>query len=199
MNFNDKLTTSYIEIIKADSRLNFLKNVYANKKYITKRQIIDLLQISLIDQWLAQFNYFRSYHLSQTTGKSDFDPQFKQHEEEQCKHRHDIADRIRQLGGRISIQPITELIVQNSNGTNWEEEITSNSFKILKNRLEEQKKAVQFYSFFLSVINRMNPNEKDTTTYDLIKHIKGDQEQHVKDLNDLAIQNGISKNIGSIS
>jgi bacterioferritin (cytochrome b1) len=32
--------------------------------------------------------------------------------------------------------------------------------------------------------------EKDTTTYDLIKDIKSDEEQHVKDLADLALEHG---------
>lgn len=179
-----------------NSRLDFIKQKFSNIE-ITKQHIVELLQISIIDQWLAEFNYFRSYHLSQTVGKSDFDPEFEQHEKEQEQHRRKIADRIRQLGYRISVLPIIQLIYQNSNGENWKEQTSSNSSKILMNRLNQQKKAVEFYSFFLSIIDKMK--EKDTTTYKLIRDIKSDEEQHVKDLTDLAIQHGFLQNVGLIS
>lgn len=195
--YTDEFTKSYLETInKEQSRLQWLKAKYNNKP-ITIVEIIELLNISLIDEWLAEFNYFRSYHLSQTVGKSDFDPEFEQHEKEQEQHRRKIADRIRQLGYRISVSSIIQLIPQNSDGQNWKEQTSSNSSKILMNRLNQQKKAVEFYSFFLSIIDKMK--EKDTTTYKLIRDIKSDEEQHVKDLTDLAIQHGFLQNVGLIS
>lgn len=191
-------TKLYLEQLNIDKslRLDFIKQKFSNIE-ITKQHIVELLQISIIDQWLAEFNYFRSYHLSQTVGKSDFDPEFEQHEKEQEQHRRKIADRIRQLGYRISVLPIIQLIYQNSNGENWKEQSSSNSSKILMNRLDQQKKAVEFYSFFLSIIDKMK--EKDTTTYKLIRDIKSDEEQHVKDLTDLAIQHGFLQNVGLIT
>ena len=191
-------TKLYLEQLNIDksSRLNFLKEQFSNIE-ITKQHIVELLQIAIIDEWLAEFNYFRSYHLSQSDGKADFDPEFKQHEEDECQHRHELADRIRQLDARISVLSIMQLIPQNSDGQNWKEQTTSNSAKLLLNRLEEQKKAVQFYSFFLSVIDKMK--EKDTTTYKLIRDIKSDEEQHVKDLKDLAIERELLPNIGLIA
>lgn len=188
--FNDEITTSYLETIKKQSKLDWLKQKYSNHP-ITQKDIIELLQISLIDQWLAQFNYFRSYNLSQTEGKADFDPQFKQHEEDQYQHRHEIAQRIRQLGARISVESIQTLITCNSDGANWKEQNTNNSSKLLLNRLQEQKKAVQFYSLFLNIIEKMQ--NKDTTTQTLIKQIKADEQQHVKDLTDLGIERGFIK------
>ena len=191
--YTDEFTKSYLETIKTNSRLQWLKQRYSNHE-ITTQDIIQLLNISLIDQWLAQFNYFRSYHLSETDGKADYDPQFKQHEDDECQHRHEIADRIRELNARVLVDSIPVLIGLNSAGNSWSEQTTNNSNDILLHRLQEQKQAVEFYSFFLNVIDKMT--QKDTTTYDLIKDIKSDQQQHVKDLNDLAIQHGLVEVIG---
>lgn len=186
--YQDEITKSYLATINNEqSRLQWLKTKYNNKP-ITVVEIVELLNISLIDEWLAEFNYFRSYNLSETEGKADFDPQFIQHEQEQNEHRHKIADRIRQLNGRILVGSIQSLITLNSDGSNWKEQSNNNSKINLLNRLEEQKKAVKFYSFILSLIDKMT--EKDTTTYDLIKDIKSDEEQHVKDLADLALEHG---------
>jgi hypothetical protein len=58
-------TKIYLEQITNgnNSRLDFLKEQFSNIE-ITKQHIVELLQIAIIDEWLAEFNYFRSYHLS---------------------------------------------------------------------------------------------------------------------------------------
>ena len=87
----ENLNKAYLSVLdngkNEDNRLEYLISMYSNKEDLSHQDLIDLLNISLIDEWLAEFNYFASYNLSKTDGKADFDPEFQQHEDEEREHR----------------------------------------------------------------------------------------------------------------
>lgn len=187
-------TEIYIQQLQNSSANRFeeIKKIVSTEEP-TQELVIKLLQIAIIDEFLAEYNYFRSYNLSQTDGKADFDPEFKQHEDDQNDHRHQIADRLRELNARISLQQISNFVNVNSVGQLWKQENSRISSDILIRRLDEQKQAVEFYQLVLTVIDKMT--DKDTTTYSLIRDIKADEEQHVKDLTDLALERDLLKDV----
>lgn len=194
-NENIKYNDAYLKVIGSNktekNRLDALIDEYSAKEVPTKEDVIKLLNISLVDEYLAEFNYYASYNLSKTDGKSDYDPEFQQHEEEERDHRKQITDRLRELGAPVPTPQLINFCNENSNGLNWKQETSSSSNDILLNRYNEELNAVKFYSMIFSVLRKL-PNEiRDTTTEMLIKKIKADEETHAKDLKDLLIEHGI--------
>ena len=177
-----------------EDRFTYLKNLYNSKETITQQDVIDLFNIAYIDEWLAEYNYFASWNLSQTEGKNDFDPEFKQHESEERDHRYQIVERIKQLRGQAPTKLLQEFFTLNSNGENWKQELMVGSNDILLNRYNEELGAIEFYALFFKTLRRMSEDERDTTSEMLVKKLKADEEAHAKDLRDLLIENGILTN-----
>jgi ferritin-like protein len=195
-NENTNFNNAYLKVLNPSEGgvgLDALINKYSSIETATKEDVINLLNIALVDEYLAEFNYYASYNLSKTDGKSDYDPEFKQHEEEERDHRYQITERLRELGVTVPSVKFENFININSNGTMWKQESASTSNDILLNRYNEELNAVKFYGMVFSVLRKL-PNEvRDTTTEMLIKKIKADEETHVKDLKDLLIEHDILK------
>ena len=188
---------TYLNMVNNDSkqdRLAYLKDFYNNKETIEKNDIIELFNIAFMDEFLAEFNYFASWNLSQTEGKNDFDPEFKQHETEEHDHRYEITERLRELGAPIPSKLIQEFFTNNSNGENWKQELMTSSKDILLNRYNEELGAIEFYGLFFKTLRRLPEDERDTTSEMVVKKLKADEEEHAKDLKDLLIENGILTN-----
>ena len=188
---------TYLNMVNNDNkqdRLAYLKDFYNNKETIEKNDIIELFNIAFMDEFLAEFNYFASWNLSQTEGKNDFDPEFKQHETEERDHRYEITERLRELGAPVPSKLIQEFFTNNSNGENWKQELMTSSKDILLNRYNEELGAIEFYGLFFKTLRRLPEDERDTTSEMVVKKLKADEEEHAKDLKDLLIENGILTN-----
>ena len=125
--------------------------------------IKELLIVAIIDEQLAELNYLQSYNLTKTEGKTDFDPEFQKHEEEEREHKYELIERLRELDSDKIFMPIDQWIHLNSRGTEWKQEDSNNSSEIIKNRLNEEKQAVEFYGLATDYLRMTN----DTTTYTL--------------------------------
>ena len=181
-----------IQVEKPLSRFDELRikfNSDAKNSQNFTEMVKELLLIAIIDETLAELNYLQSYNLSKTEGKTDFDVEFEQHEEDEREHKYDLIERLRELDSNRIFTGICDWQYLNSRGTNWKQEFLSNSFDILKNRLAEEQEAVEFYTLCVDFLRGTD----DTTTYTLFKKIKEDEEEHVKDLRDLAREHGIIK------
>lgn len=168
------------------SRFDKIKEMIADESIDEERKIVELLCISIVDEQLAELNYLQSYNLTKTEGKTDFDPEFQKHEEEERQHKYDFINRLRELDSPIIFMPIDQWIYVNSCGTEWKQEMSSQSSDIIKNRLEEEKHAVEFYGLCVDFLR----GKTDSTTYTLFKKVKEDEEEHIKDLRDLARDHG---------
>ena len=216
MIFHDKLNKAYLSIIKEQAGdvcpecgnnpctcsqnveicpgKNFQELIEDFSKNISKEGLIQLLNIAVNDELLATYNYLASYTLSKTEGKSDFDPEFGQHEKEEFEHAHMIINRLREMNANVLITPWCDIARCNSAGEEWSQEVDSESTAILLRRYQEEIAAIEFYSFVLGYIKELskgNESECDTTTHQLIKKIKADEEGHAKDLRDLLTEYGI--------
>lgn len=192
---SDNFNEAYLNSIKNDeNRLEDLINTYSNKDDVTKEDLITLLNIAIVDEWLAEYNYFASYNLSKTTGKSDFDPEFEQHEDEEREHREMLVKRMRELDAPVPVILLSEYFNVNSNGKKWTQELNTDSGKILLNRYNEELNAVKYYDLILKVLHNLKKSGYvDTSTQQIIKKIKADEETHAKDLKDLLVEYNILK------
>ena len=189
---NDKFTDVYLDTVNPPTRFEELKRRFAevpSDPDQIRRDIVEMLTISYVDEWLAEMNYFASYNLSKTEGKTDYDPEFQQHEKEEYEHRHDIVTRLRELGAPVPTIPLDQFIYVNSRGTNWKQEFSDISNEQLKNRFVEENEAIEWYTLCVEYTRHTD----DHTTYTLFKKIKADEEQHRLDLGDLGVQSGIFK------
>lgn len=182
---------AYKQVLFQGDDFQSLKIKYQERETLTQEDINDLLQIAIIDEQLAQFNYLISYSNSKTAGKADFDPQFQQHEKEQNDHKHDLIERLRTLDAPRLYTRWDVFPIKNSAGNKWAQETSSDSLEILKHRYEEELGAIDFYNLMLYVIRRVKDETgvDDSTTKQLIKKIKADEEEHARDLKQLIDQN----------
>lgn len=148
--------------------------------------IKELLTIAIVDEQLAELNYLQSYNLELTEGKTDFDPEFEQHESDEREHKYELIERLRELDASVIFVPIDQWIYINSRGTEWKQEFEKQSSEVILNRLKEEEQAVEFYT----LATEFTRQTTDTTTYTLFKKIKEDEEEHIKDLRDLARDHG---------
>ncbi len=187
---DNTFTDTYIDLLRNDDacedRFSELKQKFASGQQLTEAEfktlVQELLSIAIIDEQLAELNYLQSYSLEQTVGKSDFDPEFEQHEEDEREHKYDLINRLRELDSNFIFTGIDQWIFLNSRGTAWKQEFDKTSANVLLNRLKEEEEAVEFYTLCVDFTR----GTSDTTTYTLFKKIKEDEEEHVKDLRDLA-------------
>lgn len=174
------------------NRADSLKAQYANKPEINQQDIIDLLNVAVVDELLAAFNYFSSFALSKSEGKEDFDPEFHAHYTEELGHAEDLVRRINELNGQAMQINIEDYLKLNSVGESWHQQIQQSSMDILTNRKNEEISAISFYKFVLICIERMKNESKnmnwDSTTESLIKKILADEEEHLYDLSALEKQ-----------
>lgn len=178
----DKTKTRFDEL-----KMKFSENMKQSEYFPTL--VKELLYIAIVDEQLAELNYLQSYNLTQTEGKSDFDPEFEQHEDDERQHKEDLIERLRELDAEIIFTPIDQWIFINSRGTEWKQEFSRNSSEIIRNRLKEEEEAVEFYTLCADFLR----GTEDTTTYTLFKKIKEDEEEHVKDLRDLVREYGFEQ------
>lgn len=183
---------AYKQVIFSGSNFQNLKARFEEREFISQKDINELLQIAIIDQQLAQFNYMISYSNSKTVGKADYDPQFQQHEKEEADHKHQLIERLRTLDAPRLYTALQQYPLANSNGTDWKQETSFDSFEILQNRYQEEVGAIAFYDFVLNMIERVKveTGHYDSTTKQLIKKIKADEEEHARDLKELIDQAG---------
>jgi bacterioferritin len=196
--FNEAYLNTLNDQTPKKDRLEILIDAYKNKQNLSKEDIIELLHIAIIDEWLAEFNYFASYNLSKTDGKSDYDPEFEQHENEEREHRKMLVNRLRELNTPVPIKLLSDFQKLNSNGDKWTQELNFNSNKILLNRYNEELNAIKYYDLILYVIHKLKETgDFDSTTQQIIKKIKADEETHAKDLRDLLVEHGVLNDASS--
>lgn len=141
-----------------------------------------LLKVAIATEQMSRINYWISYMFTVTEGKADFDPQFEEHEDDEDEHAHDFANRLRELGCVDGIPPFDMWLDLTSHI--WNQEFSHTSTEILKNRYIEELQAIEFYTLCVEFF-RGTP---DSTTYQLFKKVKTKEEEHAKDLRDLAWQ-----------
>ena len=213
MRFNDRLNRAYLSIIGEQAEdegegarpecggggmctaESLQELISCFSKDISEEGLVRLLNVAVNDEFLAAYNYLASYTLSKTEGKSDFDPEFEQHEKDELEHAHMIINRLREMGKPVLVTPWRDIAECGANGKGWLQEEDGESTAILLRRYQEELDAVRFYGFILGYIKDLcggDEYEHDTTTQQLIKKIKADEEAHAKDLRDLLTEYGVT-------
>ena len=134
--------------------------------------VIEMLVKALASELLAASKYWYCMQASKGKGKSDADPEFKLHYDEEMLHATTLAKRINELGGNIPSGPSEWM-------QKWEFTPVegANVRNMLESNIADEKGAIEFYG---SIVD-MTVNS-DSTTYDVAKLHKAKEEEHLHDL-----------------
>lgn len=148
--------------------------VLANDVQPSDESIASMLEKAMNDEMLAFWQYMTCYLMSRGKGKSDADPEFKEHADEELDHAKKIAQRINELGGNFCADPCEW--APNSNG--FTPIRTSSVQDMLDITIDAEKTAIDFYRR----ISKTAHDEGDFSTNRLAKQILADEEKHLYDL-----------------
>lgn len=137
---------------------------------------LNYLYTALADELLAWYQYWACANISRGEGKSDADPEFAKHAEEEMGHADKVMLRIKELGGRPFPSPGAWL----EHGNPWEEVATRDVVGLLAMTIDAEKNAVAFYKEAVEATRG-----KDETTHRLFRSILSDEEEHLYDLREL--------------
>lgn len=153
--------TKAIEIIKGDVK-----------------ELIDLLNKALADEWLAVYQYWAGSYVVKGPMRSEIEAELKEHAKEEMEHADMLANRIIELGGEPILNP-----VDLGKFSNCGYEVPSDPMtkEILKQNIQGEQCAIGVYNSILEKLKGMN----DAITYNMIRKIMQDEVKHEQELQDL--------------
>lgn len=136
--------------------------------------ILNMLYTALADEWLAYFQYWAAANSTFGKGKTDVDPQFIAHAEEELAHADKIIKRIKELGGKAI--PRIDMLKDFCSVPNAGAPST-NPIELLGVTIKAEEDAINFYKELQTVTKGSDP-----TTNRMVKQILEDEEEHLYDL-----------------
>jgi bacterioferritin len=142
---------------------------------LDKEQVIKVLNEALATEIVCVLRYRFHYYMATGIHKEGAAQEFLEHSNEEQQHADQIAERIKQLGGKPELNPA--IIAQTSHseyveGTSLED--------MLREDLIAERIAIQTYREMISYFG-----EKDPTSRRMMEEILAVEEEHADDIADL--------------
>lgn len=142
------------------------------------RQIVDMLNRALSDEWLAYYQYWIGAKVVKGPMKDAVITELNQHAMDELRHAGLDADRIIQLGGTPVLKP-----------SDWEKycnckysaPVDPYVMKVLEQNIEGERCAIGVYNNLLKFTR-----DKDPVTYNMVLQILQDEVTHEEDLQNLS-------------
>jgi bacterioferritin len=142
------------------------------------KEIIDMMNKALADEWLAYYQYWVGALVAKGPMRPNVQEELKEHANDELKHAGMLAERIIQLGGTPIINP-AEWTKKSNCG--YDEPKDPHVLKLLAQNIKGEQCAINIYNNMLKKIMV----EKDPVTFHLIRKILEDEIEHEQDLQDL--------------
>ena len=138
------------------------------------RQLIDMLNAALSEEWLAYYQYWIGARVMEGPMRSEVEPELLEHANEELEHAEMIADRIIQLGGTPVINPKdwTKLA-----RCPYDEPSDPYIEVILQQNLRGERCAIQRYQEIANFTAG-----KDFATHEMAVEILNDELEHEEDI-----------------
>ncbi len=137
-------------------------------------KLINLLNKSLADEWLAYYQYWIGAKVVKGPMKDAVIAELELHATEELTHAQLLVTRIIQLGGTPVLSPDEWTKITNCGYAAPEDPFVS---VILDQNIKGEQCAIQVYSKLLDITR-----EADPVTYDLVIQILKDEVEHEEDL-----------------
>lgn len=147
---------------------------YLDQNYLA--QLEEIVNKLLGDEVLAEQQYKLGAYYIGGTSRSNIEEEFKQHAEDEYKHRNMLLSRAQQLG--LTINPDINQIIKLSNCGLLVPNENKSLEKLIDDNLTAEECAIAHYQKAVELAHE----NKDQTTYDLFSDILEDEESHRFDL-----------------
>ena len=164
-----------IKTIRDRARQEIESGAVTQDYSLDKEQVIKVLNEALATEIVCVLRYRFHYYMATGIHKEGAAAEFLEHSNEEQQHADQIAERIKQLGGKPELNPA--VIAQTSHseyveGTSLED--------MLKEDLVAERIAIQTYREMIAFFG-----DKDPTSRRMMEEILAVEEEHADDIADL--------------
>lgn len=164
-----------MEKIKTEAERNLTDGALTKDYKADKQAVLKMLDQALATEWLCVLRYVQNAQSVQGIYSKTVADEFWEHAKEEQEHARWIGERIKQLGGKINLNP--ESFVGRSS-TQYLEGATL--AEMIKENLVAERIAIEIYTLMIRAIG-----DGDPTTRRLFEKILEQEEEHADDLADL--------------
>jgi bacterioferritin len=154
--------------------IEYIKGI---QQRVDTNELVQQLRRALADELNAAYNYHIQSKIIQGSLREEIAKELLQHFEEETGHANMLTERIIQLGGNPEIRPLDWDKFSNCR---YEYNTTWDQRDILEVALRGEKCATEHYTGIAQFAEN-----RDTTTYDIVRKILDDEYEHIRDLNKL--------------
>lgn len=164
-----------IDEIRARARKNIEEGAVTNNYGLDKDRAVAVLNDALATELVCVLRYRFHYFAATGIHSAGIAQEFLEHAKEEQKHADQIAERIKQLGGKPEMSPT--FIAEHSHS----QYIEGNSLAdMLREDLIAERIAIETYREMVRFFG-----EKDSTTRRMLEEILAKEEEHADEISDL--------------
>ena len=164
-----------MEKIRRDAERDLKEGALTKDYKADKIAVLKMLDQALATEWLCVLRYTQNAQMAQGVYSKSVASEFLEHAQEEQQHAQWIGERIKQLGGKINLNP--ETFVSRSQTQYAESQTLA---EMIKENLVAERIAIEVYSLMIRTIG-----DTDPTTRRLFERILEQEEEHADDLSDL--------------
>lgn len=164
-----------IEQIRKNARSQMEKGAVTANYQADRQAILKILDTALATEWICVLRYTQHAKSAQGLHAEPIADHFYEHAKQEEEHANQLADRIKQLGGKPNLNPAS---LGNRSHTQYVE--CDNLVDMIKENLIAERIAVDAYSAAIRYIGTSDP-----TTRRVLESILEVEEEHADELADL--------------
>ncbi|MCX6131002.1 MAG: ferritin-like domain-containing protein [Proteobacteria bacterium] len=159
-----------------NSARDHLKNGAVTKNYQANREtVLAILDAALASEWLCVLRYTQHSKTAKGIQAEPIAKHFAEHAEQEMEHAELIANRIKQLGGDLNLDPSS--FAQRGH---TEYLVCESIMDMIKENLIAERIAIDVYGAAIRFIG-----DHDSTTRRILETILAVEEEHADELSDL--------------
>jgi bacterioferritin len=164
-----------IQEIRDRARQQITEGAVTGDYALDRKQVIAILNEALATELVCVLRYKFHYFMASGIHSQAVKGEFKEHADDEQEHADQIAERIKQLGGKPEMNPAT----LTSHSHSEYKEGTSLTDMIREDLIAERI-AIESYREIIQFLG-----DKDPTSKRLMEHILAKEEEHADDMADL--------------
>lgn len=164
-----------IQEIRDRARKQITEGAVTADYALDRKKVIGVLNEALATELVCVLRYKFHYFMASGIHSQAVKEEFKEHAGEEQEHADQIAERIKQLGGKPDMNPS---ILTSRSHSEYKE--GTSLADMIREDLIAERIAIESYREIIQFIG-----EKDPTTKRLMEHILAKEEEHADDMADL--------------
>lgn len=166
---------SDIQEIRARARQKIEEGPLTQDYGLDKNRAVSILNEALATEIVCVLRYQYHYYMASGIHSTAVAAEFKEHAGEEQQHAEQIAERIKQLGGKPDLNPATLL-----NRSHSEYKEGTSLIDMIREDLIAERIAIESYREMIRFFG-----DKDPTSRVMLEEILAKEEEHADDLADL--------------